>query len=134
MGKVKAALEDMPAAERERLEAEADGYGAGRGSQPVGETRVVFVRYPGGALGRIAQTGELDPDTLVAGGVVITEAEYDAELAGLDAGHAAHVAELAQADADNTLNDYGELRAAGISDAAARRMSGYTGPTPEDVE
>lgn len=134
MGNVKASFDELSATQKEAVEAEADGYGLGRGVQSIGDTRIVFVRYLSGGIGRIAQTGEVDLAALVAGGVQITQAEYDAALAGLDVERESYKAGLAQADADNTLNDYGELRAAGISEGAARRMSGYTGPAVGGAE
>lgn len=100
-------------------------------TMPIGETHVVYVRYPSGAVGRIEQTAPVE--ALPAGGVEITQADYDDQRAELDAAHAARLAELAATDAANTLSDYRELRAAGVSDAGARRMSGYTGETPGDL-
>jgi hypothetical protein len=93
--------------------------------------RMLFVAYDDGSLGTI-ESDALEVD-LGRPGHLITEDEFASALAALQARQDAFVGELVAADEAVTASDYGELRAAGISDAAARRMSGYTGATPEDL-
>lgn len=109
--------------------ASAEG-GAGRVVPESPPMRRLFVAYDDGSLGTIeSDAAEVD---LGRPGHLITEDEFAAALAALQAVQDAFVGALVAADKAVTASDYAELRGAGISDPAARRMSGYTGPTPGD--
>ncbi|HLL36317.1 MAG TPA: hypothetical protein VK545_21095 [Streptomyces sp.] len=102
------------------------------GAQPIGEERTYWVIYDDGSTGQITATGESEPD-LTRPGRLVTQEEYEARLEEIRAARAAHLEELLEAEAAQQLAEYRDLRAAGIPDATARRLSGYTGPDPESV-
>ncbi|MGA5202808.1 hypothetical protein [Streptomyces variegatus] len=85
-------------------------------------------RTAGGVLASRTVTGD-DPQApqLPEGATPLTEAEYADALADVQAQHAAHVQQLTQEAETNQSADYEALRAAGIPEATARRLSGYTG-------
>ncbi|MFD5788560.1 hypothetical protein ACFWH1_18300 [Streptomyces sp. NPDC127037] len=88
-----------------------------------------WVLYDDGSAGRIESTsGE---PVLNRPGRLVTEAEYQQRIAELEAANAAWIAEQQAADTARQREDYLALRAAGVPEATARRLSGYEG---EDVE
>lgn len=59
------------------------------------------------------------------GAVEISAGEYEAALSEVAAVNAAHVAGLVAADDEVLRTAYDELRAAGMSEAPARRLTGF---------
>ncbi|GAA2685500.1 hypothetical protein [Nonomuraea recticatena] len=78
----------------------------------------------GGVVEGVDAGGELQPPE---GAVEISREEYEQRLAVLKSEHAAYVDGLRAEDERRTREDFDALRAAGIPEATARRMSGYTG-------
>jgi hypothetical protein len=95
---------------------------------------VLYFRHPG--TGAVSEVKTLTPDLTVMpeGFEPITAEQYEAFLADLDAGNRAELAAADAVDLANIASDYAELRVAGISDAAARRLSTYAGPAIEDLD
>jgi hypothetical protein len=97
--------------------------------EPAGAV-TYYVIYDDGSIGRIVSSnGEQPP--LSKPGRFVTEAEYQTRADELEAEHAEHIAEMQAADEARAREDYEALIAAGIPEATARRMSGYTGPAEE---
>lgn len=90
------------------------------------EVTTVYVVYDDGSIDKITYSGS-DMPPLSKPGRVTDEAEYLARLAQLEAQNAAHVDDLQRAAQAQAKADYDALRAAGIPEATARRLSGYTG-------
>lgn len=90
----------------------------------------LYYRTAEGALVSRTVTGEGEP-VVPDGATVLTPEEHAAELVDIEAQREAHAQELTDADAAAALEDYSALRAAGIPEVSARRLTGYTGP---DVE
>lgn len=82
-------------------------------------------------------TGKIDTDTggapeLLRPGRLVTEDEYMAQVQAVREQQAEHLEDLLDGEAAQQVEDYQALLAAGVPEATARRMSGYTGPAPED--
>jgi hypothetical protein len=85
----------------------------------------------GALVSRTVSGDQAEAPDLPEGATALTEEEYTAALAQVEADRQA-AAEQRQEEAEAAqLADYQALRAAGIPEASARRMSGYTGPEPE---
>ncbi|WP_328427916.1 hypothetical protein [Streptomyces sp. NBC_00443] len=86
-------------------------------------------RTAGGVLASRTATGDdPQPPTLPEGATALTEAEYADALADVQAQRQAHAQQLTEEAEANQSADYTALRTAGIPEATARRLSGYTGP------
>jgi hypothetical protein len=92
----------------------------------------LYYRTAAGVLASRAVSGEdVEEPTLPDGATPLTEEAYTAALADVQAARDAYAEELtAQAEA-NQLADYEALRASGIPEATARRLTGYTGNSGE---
>lgn len=87
-----------------------------------------YAIYDSGKVERISARGDGPQPVLAGPGRYVTLSEYNAAVAAVQSTVA-----TARANRDATQNtnlkaDYDALRALGVSDASARRMSGYTGP------
>ncbi|MFE9319225.1 hypothetical protein ACFYNV_29700 [Streptomyces albidoflavus] len=100
------------------------------GAEVAGEPVAYWAIYDDGSTGRIVVTNGEEP-VLGKPGRLVSEEEYAERLAELEAERERKRAERAAADEERTRTDYLALRAAGVPEDTARRMSGYTGP---DVE
>ncbi|MFD1937564.1 hypothetical protein ACFSKW_39465 [Nonomuraea mangrovi] len=89
------------------------------------ELRTMYVAYASGAVAFVESNEETI--SLPDGTKEITRQEYEARLAELKAANAKHVAALRADDERRTREDYEALSAAGVQEATARRLSGYTG-------
>lgn len=89
---------------------------------------VLHYRHDGGAVSRHEVLGEDVEIPAPEGATEITEAQYSAVLAKLKKNRQKRVDGLIQADGARALEDFEALRAAGIPDATARRLSGYIEP------
>lgn len=91
---------------------------------------VFYVIYDDGSLDVQTFSGNtIDPQPILGKpGRVVTKAEYDAAKAQQDALNAAYEEELRKADLARIKANYDALIAAGIPDAVARNLTGYTGP------
>ncbi|MFI2300190.1 hypothetical protein ACH5AL_15305 [Actinacidiphila glaucinigra] len=89
--------------------------------------------YEDGSAGLIKSTTGEEP-VLTKPGRLVDEAEYTSRAEELKAANEAYVAQLQAEDEQRTREDYLALRAAGVPEATARRMSGYTGPEPEEPQ
>lgn len=99
--------------------------------EPEAEPVTYWILYEDGSAGRVQTTTGEEP-ILTKPGRFVDEAEYTAVFDALRAANEAHVAQLQAEDEQRTREDYEALRAAGVPEATARRMSGYTGPAPEE--
>ncbi|MEV5929901.1 hypothetical protein ACPCSG_26960 [Streptomyces cellulosae] len=91
----------------------------------------LYYRTAEGSLVSRVVTGGGEP-ALPDGATALTEEEYLAALADVEAARQAHADELVAADEANQLADYQALRASGIPEATARRLTGYDGPDVEN--
>ncbi|MEZ3180826.1 hypothetical protein KYY02_19660 [Streptomyces pimonensis] len=90
----------------------------------------LYAIYDDGSVGTIEYEEETPPP-LSEPGRVVTEAEYLAAYDALQQQIRQRREAAAAADLAERRAAYDELVAAGISDAAARKLSGYTPPDPE---
>jgi hypothetical protein len=88
------------------------------------QEHVRYYRTPGGAIGEIRESHP-GSTPLPEGAVELTEQEWQQEMADWQAAKDAHVADLRAADAARQQEDYEALRAAGLPEATARRLSGF---------
>lgn len=87
-----------------------------------------YFRTAGGVLASRKTSGDAEePQPLPEGATELTEEEYGAELADVEAARQEHAEELVAADEANQRADYDALIAAGVPEATASRLSGYTG-------
>ncbi|MER7742302.1 hypothetical protein ABTX34_28975 [Streptomyces sp. NPDC096538] len=93
----------------------------------------LYYRDAEGTLVSRTVTGEgAQPPEPPEGSTVLTTAEYETALAEVEAERQAYAQQLAETDQANQLADYQALRASGIPEATARRLTGYTGPDVEN--
>lgn len=92
-------------------------------------TETFYVVYDDGSIEQLTMTGTgpLVP-VLDKPGRITSKAEYDQYKTVMDERHAIYLAELSAAEQSTMRTDYDALIAAGMPDATARRLSGYTGP------
>lgn len=88
---------------------------------------IIYVQYANGTIGKLMPGDGIDLE-IPEGATVISGSEYEAQLSALREAHEIYQQELRDAELAALKTDYDELRAAGIPDATARRLSGYTGP------
>ncbi|WP_405759418.1 hypothetical protein OG234_13090 [Streptomyces sp. NBC_01420] len=93
----------------------------------------MHVLYDTGAVAEVETTGDVEDYPLPAGAEVITAEEYAQRLADIQAAQQAAADEVAAQEEQQQSDDYAALLALGVPEATARRMSGYTGPTEEEV-
>lgn len=93
---------------------------------PEEGVQTLYIRYPNGTVGALTVgdgvSTDLDPDA-----TVITADEYAAYLESLQQASAVMEAEMREAEQEAVSADYAALRAAGVPEATARRLTGYTG-------
>ncbi|MDX2643465.1 hypothetical protein PV341_07730 [Streptomyces sp. PA03-1a] len=99
--------------------------------EPEAERVTYWILYEDGSAGRVQSTTGEEP-VLTKPGRLVDEAEYNEVFEALRAANEAHLAQLQAEDEQRTREDYEALRAAGVPEATARRMSGYTGPELEE--
>lgn len=92
------------------------------------ETLTQHYRLPDGVLALRAVTGADLPE-LPEGATPVTPEEYEAELAELKGEREAHRARLAAEDQKRMKGDYDALRALGVPEETASRLSGYVEET-----
>ncbi|CAL9538084.1 hypothetical protein [Streptomyces sp. enrichment culture] len=93
----------------------------------------LYYRTAEGALAsRTALGDHAEAPTLPEGATELTAEEYAAELADVEAARQAHADGLVAADEANQSADYQALRASGIPEETARRLTGYDGPDVEN--
>lgn len=100
------------------------------GAEVAGDAVEYWAVYDDGSVGRITVTNGQEP-VLGKPGRLVTEEEYRGRLEEIQAVRDQARADQEAADLARTREDYLALRAAGVPDATARRMSGYTGPEIE---
>lgn len=89
-----------------------------------------YYSFPDGSVAERVVTTD-DPGKVIPvpdGATEITADEYAARLAQIQAANEQQQADTQAAEAAAKKAAYDELRAAGISDAVARTLSGYQGP------
>lgn len=91
--------------------------------------RTVYYRYPDGSVEVVTVTvgGDDESPAPPEGAVEIDRQTYEAELAAIEAAREERRRRQADQEQVQQLADYQALTAAGIPEATARRMSGYTG-------
>lgn len=89
-----------------------------------------FYRHADGSVSAHTITGPTAP-AAPDGATPVSQAEYETELAMVQARRREHAAQLLADDERRTGEDYAALRQAGIPEATARRLSGYTGPAAD---
>ncbi|MBA9005908.1 hypothetical protein [Thermomonospora cellulosilytica] len=103
----------------------------------------VYYRNPDGSVGQVTverpdwtgePPGDEPPYQLPPGAVEITREEYEQTLADIQAAIEEQRRQVAEAEAARAKADYEALRAAGIPEEIARRLSGYTPPDPESQD
>lgn len=99
-----------------------------QGSQPIPETATFYVLYEDGSSGEITVSGGETPQ-LAKPGRIVPAKKYEDRLTGLRAHHEEQSARLVAGDEGRTHSDYEALRAAGVAEEAARRLSGWNGPS-----
>lgn len=97
-----------------------------QGAQPVPETATFYVLYEDGSSGEITVSGGGTPE-LAKPGRIVPAKKYQARLTDLRAHHEEQSARLVADDEDRTRGDYEALKAAGVAEGTARRMSGWNG-------
>lgn len=89
----------------------------------------LYYRTAEGALMSRVVTGEtVEAPALPEGATELTAQDYAAELAAVNAARDGYADDLVATDEGNQHSDYQALRASGIPETTARRLSGYTGP------
>ncbi|WP_328434599.1 hypothetical protein [Streptomyces sp. NBC_00425] len=86
----------------------------------------LYYRNANGSVSRVVTSLDADDIRVQGGTVQITEAEYQEAYAEIQRVNEEGKTELATADRERHVEDYEALRAAGIPEATARRLSGYT--------
>ncbi|WPR52861.1 hypothetical protein SJI45_19180 [Streptomyces sp. S399] len=104
------------------------------GATEAGDTVTYWVIYDDGSVGRIEITNGQQEPALSKPGRLVSEVEYQERLDELRAEQERRRAERAAEDEARTRTDYLALRAAGVPEDTARRMSGYTGPAIDPDE
>ncbi|MFK0063329.1 hypothetical protein ACIQTN_29390 [Streptomyces werraensis] len=94
------------------------------GASPLGRPVDWYVIYDDGTAAHLQVVGEVEP-VLGRPGRLVSEEEYGERMAQLRESSAEHVAALEAADVARQETDYQGLRAAGVPEDTARRMSGY---------
>ncbi|MGW0086555.1 hypothetical protein [Streptomyces sp. NPDC003393] len=97
------------------------------GDGPAPEPVKHWVIYDDGVTGQLTVTGD-GPPVLSRPGRLVTQEEYEAHRAQMQAAHDERIAELQAAETAEALRQFQDLRAAGIPEATARQLSSYTGP------
>ena len=93
------------------------------------EPVVFYVIYEDGSVEVLTVTGDPDAEPVLSKpGRIASKIEYDQYLAVLEEQHAIYLAEIAAREQQVLKADYDALIAAGIPEATARRITGYTGP------
>ncbi|MGV9913404.1 hypothetical protein [Streptomyces tendae] len=93
----------------------------------------LYYRTAGGALASQAASGETaGAPSLPEGATALTREEYETELAAIEAARQEHAEELVAADEANQRADYQALRASGIPETTARRLTGFRGTGETD--
>lgn len=87
----------------------------------------VYAKYDDGSIDQISYSGDTLPP-LSKPGHYIEKAEYDVLAAEMEAANQAYLDELRRQEQEAVHADYLALRAAGVPEATARRLTGYTGP------
>ncbi|MET9818351.1 hypothetical protein [Streptomyces sp. NPDC006355] len=96
--------------------------------EPPEEPVTGWVLYDDGSIGSISVTGGKLP-VLGRPGRLITKEEYERLTAEMTAAHTARL-EAAEAEAAaRQAREYRDLTTAGVPDATARSLTGYTGTT-----
>lgn len=94
----------------------------------------LFYRTAGGMLASRTRTSDSgEAPALPAGATPLTEAEHADARAQVLADHAEYVDGLVAAAEANQSTDYQALRALGVPEETARRLTGYTGAADEEV-
>ncbi|MEU5834456.1 hypothetical protein ABZ820_12400 [Streptomyces diacarni] len=92
------------------------------------EEKTIYYRFPNGSVAERTVTGGADEVTPPEGAVEISEEEYRAALAAIEeANEQRRQEQEAEAEAQRKA-DYEALRALGLPEETARRITGYTGP------
>lgn len=100
------------------------------GAEVAGDPVDYFVIYDDGSTGQITLTNGGEP-VLGKPGRLVTREEYDERLEEIQAVRDAAREEREAEDLARQREDYLALRAAGVPEATARRMSGYEGEEGE---
>jgi len=92
------------------------------------ETLTQHYRLPGGVLAMRSVTG-MDLPPLPKGAKAVTPEEYEAELSDLKGKKEAQQAQQAAEDQARMRGDYDALRALGVPEETASRLTGYVEET-----
>lgn len=93
------------------------------------EPLVFYVIYEDGSLEVLTVIGDANAEPVLnKPGRIASKIEYDQYLRVLEEQHAIYLAEMAAREQQLLKADYDALIAAGIPEATARRITGYTGP------
>ncbi|MBC9729246.1 hypothetical protein [Streptomyces sp. TRM68367] len=90
----------------------------------AGTQQTFYYEFPDGTVQELVTT-DADPQH-PADATLLTEEEYNAKRAAIEQAQAQHRADIQAQEAAESQDDYQALLAAGIPDATARRLSGYS--------
>ncbi|MFF5668782.1 hypothetical protein ACFY8S_01375 [Streptomyces hygroscopicus] len=97
------------------------------------EETTIYYRFPDGSVAERIITGGDGAVPPPGGAVEITEEEYRAALAAIEEQIEQERQEQQEAEQARIKADYDALRALGVPEETARRLTGYTGPDdPEE--
>lgn len=96
------------------------------------EEKTIYYRFPDGSVAERIVTGGDGDVTPPEGAVEITEEEYRAALAAIEEQIEQERQAQREAEQARIKADYEALRALGVPEETARRLTGYTGPDPEE--
>ncbi|MEU8870423.1 hypothetical protein AB0D24_04520 [Streptomyces javensis] len=93
----------------------------------------IYYRYDNGSVAKRVVAGAGEDIPVPDGATVITEEEYTAALAAIEEANEAQRQEEEAQHQAQVRADYDALRALGVPEETARRLTGYTGPDdPEE--
>lgn len=97
------------------------------------EETTIYYQWPDGAVAERTVSGGAETVTPPEGAVEITEEEYRAALATMEEEREREREKQKETEDAAIREDYEALRALGVPEETARRLSGYTGTDDPEV-
>lgn len=85
----------------------------------------LYIRHANGAVSKVTTNQDRDSVHVPEGAKLITAKAYAKEHAAITAANEKYLGALRQAEEEQQAGDYAALRAAGIPDGTARRLTGH---------
>ncbi|MFD8509728.1 hypothetical protein ACFV27_01080 [Streptomyces antimycoticus] len=92
------------------------------------ETRTIYYKFADGSIAERVITGAVEDVLPPEGAEEISEEEYRAALAAIEAANEQQRQEQEAEQQARMKADYEALRAVGVPEETARRLTGYMGP------